>query len=61
MKTKKKKLKSQKIPKKKLVSTITYSQKIAKGFCKIDYYKTNEQNIKMYEYLEQEKRRLSTP
>jgi hypothetical protein len=46
--------------KSKPTSTITYSQKIAKGLCKIDYYKAHEQNMKMYEFLEEEKRRLAT-
>lgn len=57
----KKSRKLNKSARKQLASTIQYSLKIAKGLCKIDYYKAHEKNMKMYEFLEQEKRRLSTP
>lgn len=47
--------------KKLLKANFTFDKKIAMGLCKIDYYKAHDQNMKMYEYLEKEKRRLATP
>ena len=41
----------QSLKKKKFVSTFTYDEKIAKGFCKIDYYKAYKRKMKMHEYL----------
>lgn len=54
-------IKPKKKLKKKRKSTFTYDEKIAKGFCKVDYYKAHDKNIRMYEYIEKEKLRLSTP
>lgn len=31
------------------------------GLCKMDYYKAQDQNMKMDEYLEKEKKKLATP
>jgi len=45
----------------KLQSTSTLNKKQAKAMCKIDYYKTQARNIKIYEFLESEKSRLGTP
>jgi len=45
----------------KLKSTFTFDKKIAKGFTKVDYYKAQAANMKAYVFLEEEKRRLSTP
>jgi hypothetical protein len=60
LKTQKKSIKRKKL-KSKLLSTITYDKKIAKGFCKIDYYKAHDKNVRMYEFIEKAKLRLSTP
>lgn len=47
--------------KKLLRAEITFDKDIAKRLCKFDYYRAQDKNMKMYEYLENEKRRLSTP
>lgn len=51
----------QSLKKKNLASTFIYDEKIEKGFCQINYYNVHERNIKIYEYLQQEKQCLSIP
>lgn len=44
-----------------LQSTIVYDKKIAKNFSKTAYHEAQAKNMAMYEFIEQEKLRLSTP
>nr|ANQ46367.1 hypothetical protein [Tetrabaena socialis] len=46
---------------KKLLANTTFSPEKAKKLVNTDYYKTQSENMRKYEYLEQEKIRLSTP
>lgn len=45
----------------KTLSTITYDQKIAKRLSKTEYYAAESSNMRMYEFIQKEKSRLSTP
>jgi retron-type reverse transcriptase len=46
---------------KKLQSNFSYDRSQAIALCKIDYYKAQAKNMKMYNFMEEEKLRLSTP
>jgi len=46
---------------KKTLSTITYDQEIAKRLSKTEYYAAESSNMRMYEFIQKEKSRLSTP
>lgn len=45
----------------KLKSKFTFDAKIAKRFSKTKYYKAQAKNMAMYDYIEKEKTRVSTP
>lgn len=47
--------------KKLLRSTFTYDKKIAKRMCNIEYYHAQSENMSMYDFIQKEKSRLSTP
>jgi hypothetical protein len=46
---------------KKLKATFTFNEKQAIRLFKTDYYRAQAKNIKAYEFIEKEKRKLSTP
>lgn len=46
---------------KKLKSTIIYQENLAKKFSKTEYYKTQDKNMKTWQHILNEKRKLSTP
>lgn len=44
-----------------LKATVAYSKKIAKSYSKVSYFKAQQKNMKDWDFIQQEKRRLSTP
>lgn len=44
-----------------LKATVAYSKKIAKSYTKVSYFKAQQKNMKDWDFIQQEKKRLSTP
>lgn len=47
--------------KKEIRSKMTFNKKTARGLTKVEYYQAAARNMTQYAYIEEEKRRLSTP
>lgn len=43
-----------------LKAIVAFSEKIAKGYTKVSYFKAQQKNMKDWDFIQQEKRRLST-